>query len=440
MLKFLRSLFSHVPAVQLTQGGSSIQQSAEQWPYASSKNQIAIALDRSGSMSGTEEKTVEAINGFLRQMQRDSLGKSAVFTLTTFDSQGFDVIRRGTVSEVKPLEQKEFSPRAATPLYDAVGDAISKMTAAEKNMLVILTDGLENASKKFTQASLRALIEEKRKAGWIIIYLGANIDAWKQAESIGVPGNQAMNFSQNGTQVPAQPSHPRLWSRFMSSVSQNPMGYALGTAALLGLAYLALRPSDAKAVETLGFTDVDRNASMGVDGVGGNTWQRAVEQDVASFDEPIKTDSIFDPGLSHEASQSATELPEDFDPTLGSMIDGEQVVDHGDKILSSKDAPSSDDYIPRDVDAQEGEDGLGEFSESSSVSSSGTNSGSDDRSFRSDPDPELSRYEPPVREETYSPPSRSDDSSSSSSWGSSDSGSSYDSGGGSSDSGSSSFD
>lgn len=236
MFKFFRSLFSPAHAVQPTQGARSMEQPADQGPSAPSKNQIAMVLDRSGSMSGTEEKTVEAINGFIRQMQGDSLGKNAAFTLMTFDSQGFDVIRRGAVSEVKPLEQKEFSPRAATPLYDAVGDTASKMTGTEKNMLVILTDGLENASKKFTQASLRALIEEKRKTGWIIIYLGANIDAWKQAESIGVPGNQAMNFSQNGTQVPAQPSNPGLWSRFTGRVSQNPMGYALGTprACLLG--------------------------------------------------------------------------------------------------------------------------------------------------------------------------------------------------------------
>lgn len=210
------------------------------------------------------------------------------------------------------------------------------------------------------------------------------------------------------------------------------MGYALGTAALLGLAYLALRPSDAKAAETLGFTDADRNASMGVDGVGDNTWERAVEQDVASFDEPIKTGSIFDPGLSQEVSQSAAELPGDFDPSQGSMIDGEQVVDHGGEVLSSEDAPSSDDYIPRDVDTQQGGDSREEVSESNSGSSSGTGSGSDDRSFRSDPDPEPSRYEPPAREETYSPPSR-DDSSSSSSWGSSDSSSSSDSGSSSSD-------
>lgn len=172
---------------------------------------------------------------------------------------------------------------------------------------------------------------------------------------------------------------------------------------------------------------------MGVDGVGDNTWERAVEQDVASFDEPIKTDSIFDPGLSQEAAQSAAELPEDFNPSQGSVIDGEQAVDHGGEVLSSEDAPSSDDYIPRDVDTQEGGDGREEVSESSSGSSSGTGSSSDDRSFRSEPDPEPSRYEPPAREETYSTPSRSDGSSSSSGWSSSDSSSSSDSGSSSSD-------
>lgn len=399
MLNWLRSLFSPVHAVQPTQGARSMEQSANQGPSAHSKNQIMMVLDRTGSMSGTEEKTVEAVNSFLRQMQSDSLGKDAFFTLRTFDTQGFDVIRRGVVSDVKPLEMDEFSPRAATPLFDAVGDTIGKMTGTEKNMLVVLTDGLENASKKFTQESLRALIEEKRKAGWIIIYLGANIDAWKQAENIGVPGNQAMNFSQKGTQVPAQPSNPGLWSCFTGRVSQNPMGYALGTTALLGLAYLALRPGDAKAAENLGFTDADRNASMGVDGVGDNTWERAVEQDVATFDEPIKTDSIFDPGLSQEAAQSAAELPKDFDPTLGSMIDGEQAVDHGGEILSPEDVPSSVDYIPRDVDMQEGGN-LEEVPENTL----GSSLGSDNPPFRPDPNSEAIQIEPPRHVETFSPP------------------------------------
>jgi hypothetical protein len=297
-------------------------------------------------MAGSEQKTVEAINGFIGQMQADKLGKDAHFTMITFDSQGFDPVRRGLMGKVKPLQPSEFVPRAATPLFDAVGDAIGKLEGEGKRIFVVLTDGLENCSKKFSQEQIRALIEAKRKAGWVVIYLGANIDAWKQAENIGVPSEMAMNYKQSATTAPpAQAGQPGLFNRFTSHVAHHPMGYALGAAAILGLTYLTLRPGNAHAAESLGFTDVDRNASMGVDGVS-QSWQDAVAEDVAAFVEPIPSDSMFD--LPPEVAEAQANLPEDFDPAQGSMVDGEQVTDTGDDILTPEDVPSGEDFIPTD--------------------------------------------------------------------------------------------
>lgn len=308
------------------------------------KNAVSLLLDRSGSMEGSEQKTVEAINGFIGQMQADKLGKDAHFTMITFDSQGFDPVRRGLMGEVKPLQPSEFVPRAATPLFDAVGDTIGKLEGEGKHIFVVLTDGLENCSKKFSQEQIRTLIETKRKAGWVVIYLGANIDAWKQAENIGVPGEMAMNYKQGATTAPpAQAGQPGLFNRFTNHVAQHPMGYALGAAAVLGLTYLTLRPGDAHAAESLGFTDVDRNASMGVDGVS-QSWQDAVSEDVAAFVEPIPSDSMFD--LPPEVAEAQANLPEDFDPAQGSMVDGEQVTDTGGDILAPEDVPSGESFIP----------------------------------------------------------------------------------------------
>ncbi len=296
----------------------------------SHQNAIGLLIDRSGSMSGAEQTTVEAVNGFISQMQADPLGKAAHFTMMSFDSQGFDPVRRGTMSEVKPLQVSEFVPRAATPLFDAVGDFVGRLSGEGRRVLVVLTDGLENCSKKFTSEQVRALIEAKRKAGWVVIYLAANIDAWKQAEEIGVPKEAAMNYKQAATTAPpAQPGQPDLFTRFSGRVAKNPLGYALGTAALLGLAYLALRPGEASA-EALGFSEVDRNAAMGVDGVD-VTWPDAVADDVANFVEPVPSDSIFD--LPPEAAEAQASLPEDFDPAQGSISEGVQAEDTGADIL-----------------------------------------------------------------------------------------------------------
>lgn len=310
---------------------------------AASKNVVCLLVDRSGSMEGSEQKTIEAINGFIGQMQADKRGKDAHFTMLTFDSQGFDPVRRGVMGQVKPLQALEFLPRAATPIFDAVGHTIGKLEGDGKRVFAVLTDGLENCSKKFSREQIRALIEAKRKSGWVVIYLGANIYAWKQAEDIGIRPELAMNYKQGSTTAPpAQAGNSGLFSRFTTSVAQHPIGYALGATALLSLAYLALRPGDAQAAESLGFTDVDRNASMGVDGIS-QSWQDAVTADVASFVEPIPSDSIFD--LPPDVAEAQSSLPEDFDPSQGSMVDGEQLTDMGGDILTPEDVPTGEDFV-----------------------------------------------------------------------------------------------
>ena len=321
-------------------------------------------------MSGTEQATTEAINGFLAQMQADKLGKDARFELTTFDSQGFDTLRRGQMSEVKPLQMEEFVPRAATPLFDAAGSTIEKVEAG-KCIFVILTDGLENCSKKFTHEQVRKLIEAKRAAGWVFMYLAANIDAWKQAEDLGVPGELALNYKQGATNPPpAQPGQVTAQNRFVKSVADHPMGYALGTAALIGLAYLVFGSSDANAEEPTGFTDADRNAAMGVDGVN-QTWQDAVAEDVANFVEPIPSDSLFD--LPADVAEMQANLPADFDPSKGSMINGEQAGDTGGDILSSDDTIVEADHSA----AMDGVDGEADLvaSDGTAVEGVGTEEG-----------------------------------------------------------------
>ena len=321
---------------------------------ASSNITIGHLLDRTGSMSGTEDQVVEAINLFMQKMCGDEKGKDARFILRQFDSMGFDILRRGLMHSMKPVEVREYEPRAMTPLFDAIIDFIEMVEGSdtEKNMLIIQTDGLENDSKKHSLADVKALIEQKRKDGWIIIYLGANIDAWKQAEEIGIPGHQALNYKQGRKNIPDQAHASQPWSKVGEKAADNPIVYALGTIALLGFGYFLLNPSETNAasLDQLGFDDIDRNAAMGVTGVDGDTWQNAVASDVDGFTEPVA--SVFD--LSPELAEQHTQLPPDFDPALGSIIDGEQVGDPDGDILSSEDVPANADYDSSSDQSEEG--------------------------------------------------------------------------------------
>lgn len=164
---------------------------------------ISVVLDRSGSMSSIADDTVAGFNAFLGE-QRRTPGTIRV-TLAQFDSEGpFDLLIDGVdLREVTDLDRSAYQPRAWTPLYDAVGRMIGRIDAGiaeraerslpeEDQIVVIVTDGLENASVEQTRASVFELIEQRRKAGWVFVFLGANQDAYASGERLGVaPANRA---------------------------------------------------------------------------------------------------------------------------------------------------------------------------------------------------------------------------------------------------------
>lgn len=325
---------------------------------------IRFVLDRTGSMAEWEAPVVDGVNAYLEKMKRDPVARNTPLSLVQFDSMGFDILRQGLIDEIKPLSKEEYKPRALTPLLDAVGAALlDNVDEGTQYTIVIFTDGLENASQKFILDEIKMLIERRRKEGWIVIFLGANFDAWEVAKSMGIPPETAMNTRLHGTSSASQQNQARASGTGSSTIS--PIVLALGAAAALGLAYWALRPGSANAAEP-SFSDADRNEAMGVDGVS-KTWQDAVKEDIAGFDEPFA--SVLD--LPQELQQASAELPADFDPSLGSMVDGAQaggfhysgeVIDSEDLALLqgvSDDAPEESGGDDPDEDAPEGDGGDG---------------------------------------------------------------------------------
>ena len=280
---------------------------------------IRISLDRSGSRENGKEAVVPGLNTFLRKMQKDPSAPQTHLTIGMWDSQGFDLLRRGMMADIKLLENGEFKPRALTPLYDAVVNDIEALeqVQAKYRVLVIDTDGLENYSKRFTNPeAVKAIIEEKRRQGWVFIYLAANVDAWVQAKAFGIPESMAMNYRQ----APAQ--RATLWQRMRGTAVEHPYATALLAIAGVALGVYALKSvfdavfSD--EVDRLGFTDDQRNSAMGVEA----GWQEEVAKDVTTFVEPLP--NVW--ALPDEVREAQRALPEDFEPAQGSMVDGVQVT------------------------------------------------------------------------------------------------------------------
>ena len=166
---------------------------------------IAVVLDRSGSMAGIATDIVGGFNQYLREQQKRP--GPARMTLVQFDGQDpFEVLVDGRdIQDVAELTADTYQPRANTPLLDAVGRMILRVDndvaararrdlPAEDQVVVIITDGLENASREFTREKVLAMTEERRQAGWAFVFLGADQDAFAEGTRIGVAGANAANW------------------------------------------------------------------------------------------------------------------------------------------------------------------------------------------------------------------------------------------------------
>jgi hypothetical protein len=164
--------------------------------------EIVFLLDRSGSMGGLESDTIGGFNAFLKK-QSESEGKTIVTTVL-FDDR-YEMLWNGIDASQAKLTNKEYFVRGSTALLDAVGKTILDVSyrlfetnvqeRPGKVIFVIVTDGLENASVKFTSEKVKDLIHEKKETyQWEFVFLGANIDATQEAANIGISEDSAYEF------------------------------------------------------------------------------------------------------------------------------------------------------------------------------------------------------------------------------------------------------
>lgn len=159
---------------------------------------VIFILDKSGSMRYYTDETIRGFNTML-DVQRKEEGR-AYITTVLFNEKSVYLHEREEIEKVKKLTRKDYEAGGCTALLDAVGDAIEKARRSRcgnKTVVIVITDGLENASVNYTYKEIREKIASRRLQGWEFIFLGANIDVAAEAEKIGIPMRRAAGYCQD---------------------------------------------------------------------------------------------------------------------------------------------------------------------------------------------------------------------------------------------------
>lgn len=158
-----------------------------------------ILLDRSGSMGMKWTETLSSVNAYISGLAKGKV-KGHV-TVALFDEHvgsQFDIIRDAVDSDkCKLITPTEASPRGGTPLYDALSKIVNlaKQAAERKTVIVVMTDGQENASREVSREDAMAKVAECKGKGWEVLFLGADFDAVTQGSSLGLTRSKGINMT-----------------------------------------------------------------------------------------------------------------------------------------------------------------------------------------------------------------------------------------------------
>ena len=165
--------------------------------------EIVFAIDKSGSMSHLAGDTIGGFNGFIESQK--AIDGKATLTTVLFDTS-WRILHDGIdIREVKPMTSSDYVAGGGTAMLDAIGEIINRVQdrhdelGAEKPeevLFVITTDGEENSSRKYTKSQIEKMIKHQTNGhGWKFMFLGANMDAVKEAESIGISRDYATGYT-----------------------------------------------------------------------------------------------------------------------------------------------------------------------------------------------------------------------------------------------------
>ena len=165
--------------------------------------EMVFILDCSGSMQGLEKDTIGGFNGMIEKQK--AVEGEALISTVLFDHESIVLHDRVNIREIRLMTEGDYTVRGCTALLDAIGSAIHHIgnvhkyarneDVPEKTVFVIITDGMENASKHYTADRIKQIIErQKTKYGWEFLFLGANIDAVETAKHFGIGKERAVSY------------------------------------------------------------------------------------------------------------------------------------------------------------------------------------------------------------------------------------------------------
>ncbi len=172
--------------------------------------EVVFILDRSGSMSGLEDDTIGGFNSLLEKQKKED--GDAFVSVVLFDDETEVLYDRVDIHKVEPMNDKQYYCRGCTALLDALGGAIRHIgnvhkyareeDVPEKTLMIITTDGMENASRRYSYSKVKQMVErQKERYGWEFLFLGANIDAVSEAGRFGIDSRRAVNFENDSDGV-----------------------------------------------------------------------------------------------------------------------------------------------------------------------------------------------------------------------------------------------
>ena len=180
-------------------------------PAQNGVTELVFILDRSGSMSGLESDTIGGFNAMIEKQKKKD-GACFVSTIL-FDDESEVLHDRVRLADVPPMTEDDYSVRGCTALIDAIGGAITHVVnihkyarpedVPEHTLFVITTDGLENASRKFSSSEVKKMVERQKERGWEFLFIGANIDSVETARHFGIGADRAVDYhaDKKGTRV-----------------------------------------------------------------------------------------------------------------------------------------------------------------------------------------------------------------------------------------------
>ena len=179
------------------------QQNREEKKMKKNLTEMVFILDKSGSMQGLEQDTIGGFNSMIEK-QRAEKGEALVSTVL-FANESAVLHDRVDIQKVEPMTERQYFVGGCTALIDAMGGAIRHIgnihkyareeDVPEHTVFVIITDGMENASHRYSSSEVKQMVErQKEKYGWEFLFLGANIDAVETAAEYGIREERAVTF------------------------------------------------------------------------------------------------------------------------------------------------------------------------------------------------------------------------------------------------------